>query len=151
MTGKPPSNIVEKHGLTQLLQHVLSEDYKLQTYRFQDDVRPPRHHFSPLRSGFDLAPHGRSDLYLEGRGKVWKKVDEETIERLVKDIAGNGYDSNVGGELLDTRMLGTQMASKVDITLQKGTATGGTAGGTAGGGTGAAAPGVKKIKLKLKK
>ena len=98
----PTSNIVEKHGLTQLLNHVLAPEFVPK--RFQQSWE----HDVPWRSGFDLAPHAR-DVFVEGKDKVWREVDDAAVERVVDDVRAHGYGAeaaeDVGSQLLDTRML----------------------------------------------
>ena len=97
-----PGDICEKHGLKELLNHVLSPEYQVKTFP----------NYVPLRSGHDLGPYGRDDLYVEGAGKLWQEVEDDAVERIVKDVMANGR-GKVGGELLDTRMLGEEATTRV--------------------------------------
>ena len=99
MTTKK-ADIVERHDLTKLLNYVLSPEFVAEKF-------PRTPHDTPLRSGpgFDLAPHGQSDVYVEGADKVFREVDDAMVERLVDDVMANGYAEAQTGQLLDTRML----------------------------------------------
>ena len=107
-------------------------------------------HDTPLRSGpgFDLAPHGQSDVYVEGADKVFREVDDAMVERLVDDVMANGYAEAQTGQLLDTRMLRDETGAKgaKGANKQKKSEQAPAAGG--------AGPSLKKsksIKLTLKK
>lgn len=101
------TNICEKHGLKDLLNHVLSPDYELKTGYIEACPN-----YVPLRSGYDLAPYGRDELYVEGAGKVWREVEDRAVEQVVEDVMANGC-GKAGGELLDTRMLGDETTTRV--------------------------------------
>ncbi len=124
------SNICEKHGLRDLLNHVLSPEYEI-----KKDYIEACPNYVPLRTGHDLAPYGRDDLDVEGAEKVWREVEDGEAERVVVDVVANGC-GKVGGELLDTRMLGEETATRAAP------APGAPRAGRAGG---------IKIKLKIKK
>ena len=129
-----PTNICEKHGLSPLLQHVLSPDYQLK--KGYIDACP---NYIPLRSGYDLAPQGQGGFHVEGAAKVWSKVDDGDVERVIQDVVVNGYRSDVGGELLDTRLLGDETTKRA--VAKPSTAQNASTAPTAG----------VKIKLKIKK
>lgn len=106
MTTKK-ADIVERHDLTKLLNYVLSPEFVAGKF-------PRTPHDTPLRSGpgFDLAPHGQSDVYVEGADKVFREVDDAMVERLVDDVMANGYAEAQTGQLLDTRMLRDETGAK---------------------------------------
>lgn len=132
MAASSSTNICEKHGLKDLLNHVLSPEYELKTGYIEACPN-----YVPLRTGHDLAPYGRDDLHVEGAGKVWREVEDSEVKRVVADVVANGCGKD-GGELLDTRMLGQERAPAAPTAPAPGAPKPFRAGGV-------------KIKLKVKK
>jgi hypothetical protein len=107
------SNIVEKHGLTALLNHVLSEDFAPR----RDYIQNLDAKYVPLRSGYDLADGIRAGIHVEGSSKSFRGLGdgEDAVLREIFDevVRGEGVESEalearMYGELLNTHMLGEE-------------------------------------------